>query len=146
MLILMSILLGANFAIALDQRSFNFGEAPFGEGDKEQIKIEKGNGRLVAYESPGAFVFELRDGSEYGYDVGQIRIYDSKTKKLYSIYSDDIERIPGESMRGIEARYGEIKYIGKSKVQFEVFWKDKLDGYGLVDLDSVKLTYRKIKP
>src|SRR5437660_10713584 len=136
LLIFLSLLLGANVAFALDERSFNFAEAPFGKGDKDQIKSEKGKGRLLAYEAPGAFVFSLRDGTEYGYDVGQIRIYDSKTKKLYSIYSDDIERIPGESMRAVEAGCGEIKYIGNNKVQFEVFWKDKLDGYGMVNLDK----------
>ena len=146
LLILLFILLCANVAFGLDERGFKFGGAPFGEGDKQQIKTEKGNGRLVAYAAPGAFVFSLRDGTEYGYDVWQVRMYDSKTKKLYSVYSDDIERLPGESMRGIEARYGEIKYIGKSKVQFEVFWKDKLDGYGVVDLDTVKFAYRKVKP
>jgi hypothetical protein len=114
-----------------------------GEGDKERITIEKGSGRIIAYESGGAFVPSLRDGTEYGFDVGQIRIYDRKTQKLYAIYSDAIERIPGESMRGIEVRYGKIKYIGTSKVQFEAFWKDKLDGYGLVDLDTIQLTYHK---
>ena len=75
--------------------------------------------------------------------MGQIRVYDRKTKKLYAVYTDDIERTSGESLRGIEARYGKIRNIGNGKVKFEVFWKNKLDGYGVVDLDTTQFTYRK---
>ena len=73
-------------------------------------------------------------------------MYDRKTKKLYAIYSDYIERIPGDSMRGIEVRYEKITYMSNCKVQFEAFWKDRLDGYGLVDLDALRFTYRKVTP
>lgn len=140
------IFLNAEVAFALDRGSFKFGEVSLGEGDKARIKIEKGSGRITAYESGGAVVLSLRDGTEYGFDVGQIRVCDRKTKKLYAVYSDDIERTPGESMRGIEARYGKIEYIGGGKVRFEVFWKEKLDGYGSVDLDAIQFTYLEIKP
>jgi hypothetical protein len=146
LLALLLIFLNAEVVFALDRGSFIFGEAPFGESDRDWIKLEKRSGRIIACESRGAIVFSLRDGTEYGFDVGQIRVYDRKTKKLYAVYSDDIERTPDDSMRGIEARYGKIKYISNSKVQFEVFWKDKMDGYGLVDLDTIQFTYHKVKP
>lgn len=56
-------------AFALEQGSFRFGEVSLGEDDKERIKIGKGNGRIIAYESGGAIVFSRRDGTEYGFDV-----------------------------------------------------------------------------
>ena len=81
--IFLIFILISSSSFGLDRNDFLFGEASIGTGDEDKIADIRGNGYIKAYVTSGALLEYLRDGSEYGHVVDQVRIYDVKTKKFF---------------------------------------------------------------